>query len=184
MITYKRPKTIGRILTNYKHHASSKTREPVTDESGPCGHCALCGCYGKHDKSMVPRVSQTMSKTETFPLNQNLTCRNYGIYVVTFVLCHEQYVAQTKNKFSKRWSADRSNWNRPNCSNDINKEVALSRHYAFFHGNVNKPPIHEAYIVTFVEQPNFHSLNICDDKWYHQIDTQINIHSMILPRVR
>jgi len=113
MIAYKRPKTIGRILTNYKHLASSKTREPVTDESRPCGHCAFCGCYGKHDKSMVPRVSQTMSKTETFPLNQNLTCGNYGIYVATFVLCHEQYVAQTKNKFSKRWSADRSNWNRP-----------------------------------------------------------------------
>ena len=30
------------------------------------------------------------------------------------------------------------------------EEVALSRHYALFHGNVNKPPIHEAYIVTFV----------------------------------
>jgi len=53
-----------------------------------------------------------------------------------------------------------------------------------FNGNVNKPPIHEAYIVTVVEQPNFHSLNICDDKWYNQIDAQINMHSMILPRVR
>ena len=44
--------------------------------------------------------------------------------------------------------------------------------------------MHEAYIVTFVEQPNFHSLNICEDKWYNQIGAQINIHSMILPRVR
>jgi len=41
MITYKRPKTIGQILTNYKHLASSKTREPVKSKSGPCGHCAL-----------------------------------------------------------------------------------------------------------------------------------------------
>jgi len=36
-------------------------------------------------------------------------------------------------------------------------EVALSRYNSVFHGNVNKPPIHEAYTVTFVEQPNFHS---------------------------
>jgi len=100
------------------------------------------------------------------------------------VICHEQYVAQTKNKFSKRWSAHRSNWNRPNCKNDKIEEVGLSRRYALFHGktdrqtdrqclyilhgqrkdptsskssdhDVNKPaPIHEAYIVTFGEQPN------------------------------
>jgi len=62
--------------------------------------------------------------------------------------------------------------------------VALSRHYALFHGNINKPPIHEAYIVTLVEQLNFHFLNNSEDKWYSQLDAQINIHSMILPRVR
>ena len=82
------------------------------------------------------------------------------------------------------WSAHRSNWYRPNCRNDKNEEVALSWHYVLFHGNVNKPPIHEAYIVTYVEQLNFHSLNICEDKWYNQLDAQIKIHSMILPRVR
>jgi len=109
MITYKTPKTIEQILTTYKHFALSKTREPVKGESEPCGHCAPCGCNGKHNKSMVPRVSQIMSKTKTFPLNQNLTCPNYGIYVATCVLCHEQYVGQTKNKYSKRWSAHRSN---------------------------------------------------------------------------
>jgi len=43
------------------------------------------------------------------------------------------------------------------------------------HGNVHKPPIHEAYIVTFVEQPNFHSLNIYKDKWYNQLDAKIKV---------
>jgi len=52
---------------------------------------------------------------------------------------------------------------RPNCKTDED-EVALSRHHALFHGTVNKPPIHEAYTVTFVEQSNFHSLNKCEDK--------------------
>jgi len=28
-----------------------------------------------------------------------------------------------------------------------NEEVALSRHYALFHGKVSKPPMHEAYIL-------------------------------------
>jgi len=78
--------------------------------------------------------------------------------------------------------AHRSNRNTPNCKNYKNVEAALWRHYALFHGNVNKPPKHEAYIVTFVEQPHIHSLNICE-KWYNQLDAQINIHSMILPRV-
>ena len=57
------------------------------------------------------------------------------------------YATETKNKFSKRWSSYRSTWNRSNCKIDENDkhEVALSRQYSVFHGNVNKPPIHEAY---------------------------------------
>jgi len=53
MITYKGPTTIGHILTNCKHLALSKTREYVKGVSGPCSHCALCGCHGKHNKSTV-----------------------------------------------------------------------------------------------------------------------------------
>ena len=82
----------------------------------------LCGNHGKHNKSMVPCVSQIMGKNKTFPLNQKLTCANHGIYVATCVICHEQYVEQTKNKFSTRWSSHRSNWNRPNCEIDENNK--------------------------------------------------------------
>jgi len=35
-------------------------------------------------------------------------------------------------------------------------------------GEVNKPPIHEAYTVTFVEEPNSLSLDFCEDKWYQK----------------
>jgi len=62
--------------------------------------------------------------------------------------------------------------------------VALLRHISEFHGKVNKPPIHEAYIVTFIEEPNPLSLDFCEDKWYHKLNAQINIQNMILPRVR
>jgi len=48
-------------------------------------------------------------------------------------------------------------------------------------GEVNKPPIHEAYTVTFVEEPNSLSLDFCEDKWYQKLNAQINIHqNMIL----
>jgi len=43
-----------------------------------------------------------MSKTKTYPLNQNLTRTNYGIHVATCVICHEKYVGQAKIKFSMR----------------------------------------------------------------------------------
>jgi len=54
-------------------------------------------------------------------------------------------------------------------------------HYSENHGTLNKPPLHEAYTVTFVEQPSCHSLDICENKWYHLIDAQINTQNMILP---
>jgi len=186
MITYKRPTTIGQLLTNYKHLALSKTREHVKGMSGPCGRCALCGNHGKHNKSMVRCVSQIIGKSKTFPLNQKLTCAKYGIYAATCVICHERYVGQTKNKFSTRWSSPRSNWNGPNCEFDENNKhkVALLRHFSESHGDVSKPPIHEAYTVTFVEEPNSPSLDFCEDKWHHRLNAQINIQNMILLRVR
>jgi len=161
MITYKRPTTIGQML-----------RAKFKQDERACQRCVrslqpLCGHHGKHNKSMVPCVSQIIGKNNTFPLNQNLTCTNYGIYVATCVICQEQYVSETKNKFSKRWSLHYSNWNRPNCEIDENNKdrSALSWHYSVFHSNVNKTLIHGAYTVTFVEQPNFLSLNFCEDKW-------------------
>jgi len=40
--------------------------------------------------------------------------------------------------------------------------------------------IHEAYTITFVEQPNSLSLDFCEDKWYHKLSTQSNIQNIIL----
>jgi len=62
--------------------------------------------------------------------------------------------------------------------------MALSRHYSENHGTINKSPLHEAYTVSFVEQRSCHSLDMCENKWYHLLDAQINIQSMILPHVK
>jgi len=78
-----------------------------------------------------------------------------------------------------------SNWNKQYCKTDSDKDqMALSRHYSENHGTTNKQPLHEVYTVTFVEQPSCHSLDICENKWYHLIDAQINIQNMILPHVK
>jgi len=81
VINYKRPTTIGQKITNYKDLALNKTRKQTKGGSRPCEHCALCGCYGKNNKSMVPIFSQLLTKTNTFKLNQCLTCADIGIYV-------------------------------------------------------------------------------------------------------
>ena len=145
-----------------------------------CNHCAFCGCRGKHNKSIVTCVSQIMNKTTFFPLNKNTTCSEYGIYVATCVICHEQYVGQTSNKFSKIWSAQRSNWNKQDCKTD-NDQMALSRHFSKSQGTINKPPLHDAYAVTVVKQPCFHSPSISEHKWYHQRDAHINMQNKISP---
>ena len=97
---------------------------------------------------MVPNASELLTKTKTFKLNQSLTSADIGIYVETCVICHEQYVGQSSNKFSKLWSAHRSNWNKQDCKTDSD-QMALSQHYSENHGTINKPPLHEAYTVTF-----------------------------------
>ena len=165
MITYKRSTTIWQKLTNYKDLGLNKTRKQTEGGWKPCEHCALSDCYGKNNKSMVPNVSQLLTETKTFKLNQSLTCADFGIYVATCVICHEQCVGQTNNKFSKRCSAHRSNWNKQDCKTDSDQDqMALSLHYSENHGTINKPPLHEAYSVTFVEQPSYHSLDILSMK--------------------
>jgi len=43
---------------------------------------------------VLPPAAQILSKNKTFPLTQNLTCANYGIYVATCVICRQQYLAK------------------------------------------------------------------------------------------
>jgi len=72
---------------------------------------------------------------------------------------------------------------RPDCKND-NGEMTFSRHYSVFHGILNKALINEAYIVSFAEQPSFHCLDNCENKWYHLLDAQSNIQNMTFPCVK
>ena len=73
-ITYKKPKTQGSILTNYKliaHRDVQDDKNPSnTGSSTPCGKCTLCGHRGNHN-SMVPFTHKIVSSSgRTFLLKQ------------------------------------------------------------------------------------------------------------------
>jgi len=112
-----------------------------------------------------------MSKTKIFPVEPNLDLRKPW-YLRNDLCDMPSTVCWPKHEqIFTRWSSYRSNWIRPGCKNDKD-EVALSRRYSVSLGMVNKPPTHEACTATFA---SFHSLDKCEDKWYHQLDAQINI---------
>ena len=97
-------------------------------------------CWGGRKRCCLPVCalaffSTQLAKTKTSDLNQSLTCADFGIYIATCVICHEQYVGQTSNTFSKIWSAHRSNWNKQDCKTDSDKDQMVAalfrepRHY-------------------------------------------------------
>ena len=93
-ITYKKPKTLGSIFTNYKRIAHRDVQHDKhlsnTGSSAPCGKCTLCRHRGNHN-SMVPFTHVIVSSSgSTFSLEQNLTCADYDAYVATCKLCSEQ----------------------------------------------------------------------------------------------
>jgi len=67
------------------------------------------------------------------------------------VICHEQCLGQITNKFSTRWSSQRSSLDKLDCKDD-NDQMALSRPHAVTHSIVNKPTLQEACTVAFVEK--------------------------------
>jgi len=128
---------------------------------------------------MMSFVSQVLTKTKNFPLNQNFTCAKYGIYVMAFVICH-QSVDQIVNNFSTRWASRKGTWNKPD-NRDDSKQMVSSQLYTVFCGTISKPPIYEAYTVTFVEHSPVLTLWIAMKRNGFKLIAQINIQSMILP---
>nr|CAB3263302.1 uncharacterized protein LOC108950347 [Phallusia mammillata] len=184
-ITYKRPPTLAHFLSNFKVLSIGKAgKDNGTGSSSPCGKCALCGNFGSH-QTMVYHTTVLKTPTGSIQLRQNLTCRNYGIYVATCRKCGKQYVGQTKNKFSTRWNTHRATWKTFDCSAN-NDRAALLRHYAENHSAIlkRKPHIHLCFFVVFVQMPSPNLLDIFEDKWLNKIKAEINIQKMILPRVR
>ena len=180
MIMYKRPATIGLHITNYKTLVHRYVVTAETGSSAPCGHCALCGNFGRHRISMVNYTEVLETPSKTFQPKQKLNCTNYGSYVATCTICSKQYVGQTINKFSIRWNAHRSIWNSFDATAD-NDKAALLKHSCNYQDLTQKTPISQCFKVTFVKQPKASYLEECEDKYFHKIDAEINIKKTILP---
>jgi len=78
---------------------------------------------------MVEKEDYLCTPTGRIKLTQRSSCANYGIYVAACLLCKEQYVGQTKIKFSVRWAAHGNNWYRSTGKED----GALIKHYTMKH---------------------------------------------------
>ena len=113
-----------------------------------CNHWVLCGCHGKHNKSMVPTISQTLAKMKLSHWIKTW----HVIYVDTCVICNQQHVGETINTFSTRWLAQKATWNKRH-KKEHGEQMVSSRHCTAFHSILNKSPTYDFYTVTFVEQP-------------------------------
>ena len=120
---------------------------------------------------------------KVFQIKQNLTCKDFGIYVATCKLCTSQYVGQTVRNFSSRWSGHRSIWK--NCCSDIDDRAALKIHYAKNHPDTVGLDLADAFTVTFVDKPNKpEHLDILESSWISRLRANININKTLLPKYR
>ena len=96
-------------------------------------------------------------------LKSNLNCKSSGIYVALCTNCDSNYVGQTKNSFSIRWSAHRANLKKIKTKfniKDLSDESALYRHYYNKHkDNLKNLNIDKSYTVGFFEQPDSRNLD-------------------------
>ena len=140
----------------------------------------------------------------TIRLNQQLNCKDYGIYGGQCKICREVYVGQSRNKFSERWNSHRYNWNlmTNNTKTDKitedtknNKSIknweqkdkqALFIHYKKFHKNIleNGLSLSDAYNVFFIEKPNYDKLDLQENYWIGKFNAKINIAKTFLPKYK
>jgi len=91
-----------------------------------------------------PNCYTNTDKKICFPLNQNLTCAKYGIYVATCVIYHQQYVGQTL--FSR--DVQRTEVLGANQITGISDQMALPQHCSVFHDIINKTLWNVSRVVT------------------------------------
>jgi len=53
--------------------------------------------------------------------------------------------------------------------------MVLTRNFTVLHGILNNPLIYDSYIVNFVEQRIYDSLDTCEDKWLNNLNIRSNV---------
>ena len=177
---YRRSTTIRQKLTDNKRLALNNIQKQIKEIPRPCNGCAACGCHRKYNKSMVPCFSQIKPKNKHFPLNQTL-------HAPTAALA-QWLVWQTINNMSAR-PLTNFPWESRTAVIEANEIVKMTKIKWPCHSTIQCSMaswINLLYMkLTLLILPNnpidFHSLDSRDDKWYHQLDAQINNLNMMLP---
>ena len=200
--TYRRPPTLGNMLTKYKTIAMKNDRTNTIQYKGSskgCKRCGLCGHYANLE-NMVKDSEEIKTKYgQSIKIRQNLNCKDYGIYAAECKMCSEYYVGQTINPFHERWNGHRKTWKKMingTTSNDkednnkkekYNDEQALCNHYEKYHQEKlrkNNFKLSDAFYVYFVEKPPKEKLDIAENFWISRLKATINIAGTCLPRYK
>ena len=157
-VTFQKPPSLKTIL--------SRPRTLEEEESGcePCGHCKLCGNYGKVRSQNMVATSKTLKiKNKTHKINGKLNCKSSGIYVAVCVIpnCQENYVGQTITAFNTRFNAHRGKWVGAPVS-EQRDDTALLDHYRNKHSEIYRnwcntnailTGFDQAFKIYFVDEP-------------------------------
>ena len=175
-VAFTKPANLRQLLNNYSQIAKEQQQKKTISKK--CKKCALCGNHGQH-KNMVLDKEVLTIQGKTIKLKSNLNCKSFGIYVAVCTNCDSNYVGQTKNSFSNRWTAHRANWNKLKSKfkeEDISDECALYRHYYFNHkNNLQNLNFNDAYKVAFLEQPSYQNLDYKEHFWMNKLKSDINL---------
>ena len=193
---YKRPQTLGGMLTKYKALANDTYTEDVG--SNKCGSCGLCGNHGKL-KNMVKETTEVQRMDgKVIKLKQNLNCRDYGVYAAQCMCCGDFYVGQTITSFHERWNGHRKTWkenfkkktreaSRSKNTSNQSDENALFHHYQKKHPNkitAENNQLASWYNVAFIEKPSKVKLDAAEGFWVSKLNAGVNIARTIIPKFK
>ena len=133
-VTFQKPPSLKTILSR------PRALEVKIDGCEPCGHCKLCGNYGKiRTQNMVATSKNLKIKNKTYKINGKLNCKSCGIYVAVCKIpnCQENYVGQTITAFNTRFNAHRGKWVAAPVS-EQRDDTALLDHYRMKHSDIYK----------------------------------------------
>ena len=192
-VTYCRPPTLGSQITNYKFIA--KEERVIQHGSHPCNRCGLCGKHGGLQNMVMETDKITLNNGKEIRIKGSINCKDHGIYAAQCNQCRAYYVGQTKKSFSTRWNTHRHNWRKmgrvnaklqqiEDKNNSWKDQNALYLHYVKNHSDKlhAEMSISDAYIIAFIEKPDFKHLDTRENHWISKINATINIAKTFMPK--
>ena len=161
---YRRPKNLMDILCRSDIRLEScdplklKNRTPLCPNILKCSHCAKLDKSGKVISFSTGRKYKCIKKC---------TCRSTNlIYCIECLICHKQYVGQTKNQLRIRMNNHLSSIRN-------NGDTPVARHFAH-HEKINNPPF-KTFVLQLIRSvdndSDQHSRNMWEDTWMARLYT-------------